>query len=962
MVALCKLPLPMEENSLRGTEGLWSKYPDDSRNASGEAIRRDIQGSAGIRPVGSEADLDFRIHAPELACLCLVGRGSDAEREDPGGVQECSKRWRGPCARPWPCGKRWQGPCAQPRFAPQLDGAECVGASAQCEQQRRGRLDDGISPLTILWQSQVQVDEQLVRWVQRQLDENADWGIQRTLPRKVRKLLAKEQTSAEEGSKRMDVYPQWSQDAPEEDANSEDEKEALKVWEPSERQLQDLQIAHNNLGHPTSARMAQMLSNAGAHAVLVKYVREKWKCPTCQRRTKPEAPRPAAIPRSYEVNQVVGVDLMEIDSPVDPNSKLLLLNIIDWGSHYQQVIRVASKHSAAIWKGFCEAWLRILGPPTLLVVDQGTEFQRDFGESASSQGCLVVTVNTRTPWEAEQECPVTEEELNTMICLVTSQRNANMNRAGFSPHQRVFGISARTPTSLLCTDKFDPILTRSSPTEAFHKAESLRQTVARAWLELDSKSRLASALRGRNRRCAPPVAIGEAVYVWRQPQGQRGSWQGPGLVTMTSEKATWVSMRHLWKVPPEHIRPATPHESLGIEVLSKYMSSMQEELSSLDSRRGPKRYMDGMKEPGPHEEEDEEHRQEPDMGEPLVEAEQTIPEAEQTSRPGDQRSEPQDAEAVADAGSLDGEPEPMQIDEHAVVQTVPTAGESSVGTERIEESSAATERLEESPARMEPIEERTDIQAEAEIIRELLRNAPSLEERQRQGRENESRLTQAASDSSVATPVRRATTEHPESPERQRPRRQTFPFPTPADWHEAGAGNYVQQVAGSLAPNECLFGVTRTGRNAKTAVTTDKSLPRIRDCSRRITVDWLANQVLEDLDLRQLRAKRQDGQMHRRWPAHVTHTETFLVYARNSQTTTFIGAQVGIKDTLAKEINIWGLPPQQQQMFTSDSKRGRLKEWLSVKASGAVEIHQGLAAANIRANLKDRCVPSRWLD
>eukprot|EP00971_Amphidinium_carterae_P330749 6463956-Amphidinium_carterae.1 len=268
--------------------------------------------------------------------------------------------------------------------------------------------------------------------------------------------------------------------------------------------------------------MAQMLSNAGAHAVLVKYVREKWKCPTCQRRSKPEAPRPAAIPRSYEVNQVVGVDLMEIDSPLDPNVKLLLLNIIDWGSHYQQVIRVATKHSAAIWKGFCEAWLRILGPPTLLVVDQGTEFQRDFGESASSQGCLVVTVNTRTPWEAgktekagglwkdlfrvatEQDCPVTEEELNTMIFLVTSQRNANMNRAGFSPHQRVFGISARTPTSLLCTDKFDPILTRSSPTEAFHRAESLRQTVAKAWLELDSQSRLAAALRGRNRRCAPP--------------------------------------------------------------------------------------------------------------------------------------------------------------------------------------------------------------------------------------------------------------------------------------------------------------------------------------------------------------------------------------------------------------------------------------------------------------------------
>eukprot|EP00971_Amphidinium_carterae_P239843 4761634-Amphidinium_carterae.1 len=67
----------------------------------------------------------------------------------------------------------------------------------------------------------------------------------------------------------------------------------------------------------------------------------------------------------------------------------------------------------------------------------------------------------------------------------------------------------------------------------------------------------------------------------------------------------------------------------------------------------------------------------------------------------------------------------------------------------------------------------------------------------------------------------------------------------------------MQQVAQNLAPNECLLGVTRTGRNAKTAVTADKGLPRLRDCSRRITVDCPTNQVLEDLDMRKMRADRQ---------------------------------------------------------------------------------------------------------
>eukprot|EP00971_Amphidinium_carterae_P340099 6478282-Amphidinium_carterae.2 len=93
-------------------------------------------------------------------------------------------------------------------------------------------------------------------------------------------------------------YPQWSTDAPEDEMEAA--AEANAIWEPSDRQLRDLQIAHNNLGHPAPAKMAQMLSNAGAHAVLVRYVREHWRCPTCQRRAKPDAPRPAAVPRSFE--------------------------------------------------------------------------------------------------------------------------------------------------------------------------------------------------------------------------------------------------------------------------------------------------------------------------------------------------------------------------------------------------------------------------------------------------------------------------------------------------------------------------------------------------------------------------------------------------------------------------------------------------------------------------------------
>eukprot|EP00971_Amphidinium_carterae_P297208 5904500-Amphidinium_carterae.2 len=418
-----------------------------------------------------------------------------------------------------------------------------------------------------------------------------------------------------------------------------------------------------------------------------------------------------------------------------------------------------------------------------------------------------------------------------------------MNRAGFSPHQRVFGISARTPTSLMCTDQFDPVMARSSPSESFHKSESLRQTVAKAWLELDSKNRLAAALRGRNRRCAPQVSIGEAVYVWRQPQGQRGSWQGPGLVTMTSDKATWVSMRHsLWKVPPEHIRPATPHEALGIEVLSKYMSSMQEELANLDSRRGPKGYIDGMREPGPHDEESSEQVSVP--AEPNLIQE---PVHEETSR--EQRPELDD-DGAEDQGQ-------MQVEEGTTAESLADADQGIQGEQEQTAGERETQESRDSTTPMrEEVEERSDFRAEADIMREVLRSAPSLAELQRRESTQESSLTQLLRQSALASAstasLRRPNTEleHPDSPERQRPRRQIYPYPTPSDWHEAGAGSYLQQVVSDMVPTECMFEITRTGRNAKTAVTTDKDLPKFRDCKHRITVDWATNQVLEDLDLR----------------------------------------------------------------------------------------------------------------
>eukprot|EP00971_Amphidinium_carterae_P330189 6463068-Amphidinium_carterae.1 len=500
MVAVHQLPQSMEEDSIRAATGRVSGLHSCAGNASGQDLSECNARPPGLCSLGSQTNVDSNRHASKSQSLRSVVRDADAARHNRAAGEEGDTERKSSiitegtssiitgdqnrCA----AADRWSGGHCTPELGQAGDGVR--------QRRGRGRANDHEHrhEVSIYWQGQQQKDFRLCEWTEKQLDTYSEWGEMRTTPRGVRKHLASQAKEQET----VQMYPEWQENIVEDDtADVEAEELASKTWEPSDRQLRDLQIAHNNMGHPTPPKMAQMLTNAGAHRTLVKYVRETWRCPTCRRRAKPDAPRPAALAKSFEVNQVVGVDLMEVESPLNPSEKLLLLNVVDWGSHYQQVVQIRSKHASAVWRGFSEAWLRILGPPTMVVCDQGTEFQQEFGSSVSSSGTLLVSVNTRTPWEAgktekagglwkdlfrivvEQESPVDEDELQALIALVTSQRNSNMNRAGFSPHQRVFGISKRTPTSLMSGDNFDPALTRGSHADAFHRAEHLRQVVAR---------------------------------------------------------------------------------------------------------------------------------------------------------------------------------------------------------------------------------------------------------------------------------------------------------------------------------------------------------------------------------------------------------------------------------------------------------------------------------------------------
>ena len=210
-----------------------------------------------------------------------------------------------------------------------------------------------------------------------------------------------------------------------------------------------------------------------------------------------------------------------------------------------------------------------------------------------------------------------------------AHRNNHYNRSGYTPHTRVFGRAMSMPTSILSDNAVDPLMLNDNPNEDFVKAEELRRAAQRAWSALDTKSRMAKALRARH-RTIEVFTEGQLVFVWRQPPVGAGRWVGPGIVIQQTTGGAWINMRGaLWRVSQEQLRSATSEENLGAELVNRYLHDLKWDIQR---NTGPKKYVDVTRE-GP--------RREP-------------------GEDGDQSGD----ESPADGGSdmdEDGEPEPLDV-------------------------------------------------------------------------------------------------------------------------------------------------------------------------------------------------------------------------------------------------------------------------------------------------------------
>ena len=85
----------------------------------------------------------------------------------------------------------------------------------------------------------------------------------------------------------------------------------------------------------------------------------------------------------------------EIESPDGTN--ITFCNMVCWGTLYQLCIPILDKTAATVSKCITERWIQYLGPPLVIIADQGKGTH--FREFTNASSILLHIIDVRAPWQ-----------------------------------------------------------------------------------------------------------------------------------------------------------------------------------------------------------------------------------------------------------------------------------------------------------------------------------------------------------------------------------------------------------------------------------------------------------------------------------------------------------------------------------------------------------------------------------
>ena len=231
----------------------------------------------------------------------------------------------------------------------------------------------------------------------------------------------------------------------------------------------------------------------------------------CEKFKLPKPSRAGAPPKEIGLNEVVGIDSIQVRAPFSKKTKYCL-NIIDYHSHFQLIVPLRDHTAMEARLGY-RLWLKIFGPPRKLLCGLGKEFQKQFEDAAEADGTELLPSSLETPEQRgfverngqlfkemfyktiEQTCCNTWDDWYQTIDLVVSMKNRLLSRGGYSPAQRVFGYQQRIPGGLMSEGGGDLAVQsrRQAGDSQVIKAMEIRKRAAQAFHEVDCQQAIRAA-------------------------------------------------------------------------------------------------------------------------------------------------------------------------------------------------------------------------------------------------------------------------------------------------------------------------------------------------------------------------------------------------------------------------------------------------------------------------------------
>ena len=248
------------------------------------------------------------------------------------------------------------------------------------------------------------------------------------------------------------------------------EQERKKKWMVLPRRARiAIRRLHRNFKHLPKLALVQMLRAAKCPKEYIDAAKSH-RCNTCEQ-AKPKPPtHKVSMPRPYEFNHEIGIDVVEVKDIT--GTVYDILNIVDYGTTFEQafIVREARTNgtpsSQSCLEAFVNGWVRPFGWPKLVAVDRGLHNRGVFGTTLAKKGIRFRPAGLESP---EQIGRVERRNavLKHLLDKVTKETNVGDRKAmemaltesivtinemsrhgGFAPVQWVLSRFPRQPATL----------------------------------------------------------------------------------------------------------------------------------------------------------------------------------------------------------------------------------------------------------------------------------------------------------------------------------------------------------------------------------------------------------------------------------------------------------------------------------------------------------------------------------